>query len=521
MKGLTVLTTPRRFFTDTLPSVVRISVPAVFFFVSADAAIGKPLRPDLTEAERVRVYRQTRPAISFDRAEPYEAMQGGAGTSLKLINRDAFSHPSGNLTFEKLGKFQIGNAFFRKMWVASPSSTLASDGLGPLFNARSCQSCHLKDGRGPAPEGPGFLTKSMVLFLSVPPDSEEEREKVESGAVLSVPEPVYGGQIQSFAVPPVKPEGLVRVAYERIPIVLNGGETVFLRRPRYFVENLSYGSLNKNVMKSPRNAPQMIGLGLLEAVHHADIVANSDPEDRDGDGISGRVNFVRDPQTGKTVVGRFGFKASSPSVLVQAAKAFVNDIGISNPLEDSDWGECTKKQTDCRSAPHGTQNKLGDTEAPDPVLEFVELYAKNLAVPARRDFNDKEVLRGKRLFYKSGCVSCHTPKYVTRKDASSEEHGFQLIWPYSDLLLHDMGEGLADNRPSGGASGSEWRTSPLWGIGLTKTVNPRAGYLHDGRASTLLEAILWHGGEAQAARDKVVSMPPERRRALVRFLESL
>ncbi len=503
-----------RFFAEFLAVAVCLSIPA-FSPPAAWTAFGKPLRSDLTEAELIRAYEATRPAISFDRAESSEMMQGGAGTSLNPVNRNSFSHPSRNLTFEERGKFQIGNAFFRKVWVASPSSTLASDGLGPLFNARSCQSCHLKDGRGSAPEGSGFLTESMLLFLSVPPDGGEGGK-----AVPGAPEPVYGGQIQSFAVAPVKSEGRVRVAYKRFPVFLNGGKTVFLRRPVYSVEGLSYGPLSENVITSPRTAQLMIGLGLLEAVHPADIVSNSDPEDGDGDGISGRLNFVRDPQTGDTVIGRFGFKLSSPSVLVQAAKAFVNDIGISNPLADSDWGECTQRQTDCRNAPHGTQKKLGDTEAPDPVLEFVEFYSKNLAVPARRNVNDKQVLHGKRVFYESGCVSCHTPKYVTRKDVS-REHSFQLIWPHTDLLLHDMGEGLADNRSPGDSSGSEWRTAPLWGIGLTETVNPEAGYLHDGRAQTLLEAILWHGGEAQAARDKVVSMTPPRRAALIRFLKSL
>lgn len=509
------MTNPARFFAEILTAVCLLA-PAVV----CAAADGKPFRSDLTEEERIRVYGATRPAVRFDGAEPFEAMQGGAATSLKLVNRDAFSHPSQNLTFEQRGKFQIGNAFFRKNWVASPSSTLASDGLGPLFNARSCQSCHLKDGRGSAPEGSGFLTASMLLLLSVPPESEEQRRSVESGETPNLREPVYGGQIQSFSVPPVKPEGRIRVSYEKFPIFLNGGETVFLRRPAYSVEDLAYGPLSGKAETSPRTAPQMTGLGLLEAVHPDDILAKSDPEDRDGDGISGKPNFVRDPATGGTVIGRFGHKATSHSVLTQAAKAFVNDIGISSPLEKSDWGDCTKRQTDCRNAPHGTQKNLGDSEAPDPVLEFVEFYSKNLAVPARRNAGGKEVLRGKRLFYESGCVSCHTPKYVTRKDVS-KEHGFQLIWPYTDLLLHDMGQGLADGRPSGNASGSEWRTPPLWGIGLTQTVNPRAGYLHDGRAESLIEAILWHGGEAQAARDRVVSMTPEQRRALIRFLESL
>ncbi len=294
-----------------------------------------------------------------------------------------------------------------------------------------------------------------------------------------------------------------------------------MRRPFYSVEGLGYGPLSKSVITSARVSPQVIGLGLLEAIHPNDIIAHSDPQDKNGDGISGRPSFVRDGETGRLVLGRFGHKASTESVLVQSAKAFLNDMGISNPLQKSDWGDCTKEQVECRRSPHGTQTSLGDTEAPDPILEFVDFYARHLAVPARRDVDSEEVLRGKRLFYESNCVSCHTPKYVTRKDTDLKEDSFQLIWPYTDLLLHDMGEGLADGMSAGDASGSEWRTPPLWGLGLVKTVSPDAGYLHDGRAKTLLEAILWHGGEAQKARDEVVSMTPEQRKDLIRFLESL
>jgi CxxC motif-containing protein (DUF1111 family) len=171
--------------------------------------------------------------------------------------------------------------------------------------------------------------------------------------------------------------------------------------------------------------------------------------------------------------------------------------------------------------PHGEQADLGVSEAPDPVMDLVTFYSENLAVPMRRDVDDAEVLKGKKLFYETGCVACHQPKFVTSRNAENPAHRFQLIWPYSDLLLHDMGEGLADNRPVGSANGREWRTPPLWGIGLTETVNNHTRFLHDGRARNLLEAVLWHGGEAQVARDRVVDMQPKERQALIRFLESL
>ncbi len=264
----------------------------------------------------------------------------------------------------------------------------------------------------------------------------------------------------------------------------------------------------------------MIGLGLLEAIHEADILARADVDDADGDGISGKPSWVRDHH-GQRALGRFGWKASTPSVLEQSAGAFSGDIGISTPLQPDPWGECTATQTACRQAPTGVQPHLGNTEAPDPVLDLVTFYGRNLAVPARRDVENSTVLAGKALFYQAGCAGCHTPKYVTRRDAAQKGHAFQLIWPYTDLLLHDMGEGLADGQTVGDATGREWRTPPLWGIGLTETVNGHTYFLHDGRARNLLEAILWHGGEARTARDRVVAMTADERSALLRFLESL
>ncbi len=206
---------------------------------------------------------------------------------------------------------------------------------------------------------------------------------------------------------------------------------------------------------------------------------------------------------------------------IQSAEAFAGDIGISTPIVTDAFGECSIAQQDCRDMPSGVQPRLGEVEAPDPVLPLVAFYSRNLAVPARRDVDDPQVLAGKAVFYKTGCASCHTPKFVTSRAAEGEAQRFQLIWPYTDMLLHDMGEGLADGRPVGSASGQEWRTAPLWGIGLTETVNGHTFFLHDGRARNLLEAILWHGGEAEAARDRVVEMNPEDRSALIRFLESL
>jgi CxxC motif-containing protein (DUF1111 family) len=477
-------------------------------------------RADLTAKDLARVKAVTEPATDFSKPEAFEAMPGGATTSRKKVNRDAFSQFSANLTFEQERDFKLGNALFRKLWVSSPSSTQASDGLGPLFNARGCQSCHLKDGRGHPPEGDTDAT-SMFLRLARPAKTDAERQALESHLAMNFPDPVYGGQLQDFAVPGLKAEGHMRIDYEEIPVTLADGEVVSLRKPTYSVDDLGYGPMHPETTLSPRIAPQMIGMGLIQAIEPADIIANADPDDADGDGISGKVQMTRAAPDSEIVIGRFGWKAQNPTIRKQSAGAFAGDIGISTPDMPYDHGDCTEAQADCLGMPTGVQDRLGDTEAPDPVLNLVTFYSENLAVPARRDYDDPQVLRGKEMFYSLGCTSCHQPKYVTSRKAGIEQHAFQLIWPYSDFLLHDMGEGLADGQQVGIADGNEWRTAPLWGIGLTETVNGHTFFLHDGRARSLAEAILWHGGEAQNARDGFAALEKSGRQALIRFLESL
>ena len=477
-------------------------------------------RTDLTPKDRKRVARVTRPATDFTKAERFETMAGGAATSTRIVNRDAFSHPSANLTFREEETFKLGNALFRKLWVSSPSSTQASDGLGPLFNARACQSCHLKDGRGHPPEGDADAT-SMFLRLARGPLTDEERAQLENFIAPNLPDPVYGGQLQDQAVTGLKAEGRMVISYEERPVALADGTLVSLRAPTYSVEGLASGPLAPGTTLSPRIANPMIGMGLIQAIHPADIVANADPDDADGDGISGRVALARGTTRDAPIIGRFGWKAQNASIREQGAEAFAGDIGISSPDVPRSHGDCTEAQTDCLAMPTGVQSRLGDTEAPDPVLDLVTFYSENLAVPARRDVDKPQVLHGKELFYESGCASCHRPKFVTRRDAANKAHAFQLIWPYSDFLLHDMGEGLADGQAVGVATGREWRTPPLWGIGLTETVSGHTYFLHDGRARDLTEAILWHGGEAQAARDRFAALDKAARDALIAFLESL
>lgn len=461
-----------------------------------------------TEAEAARVAEVTALATRFDRPQPSEAQSAGDATVPVLTDAQAFTLPSANLPEAERSTFQIGRTFFRKRWVPAPASTQASDGLGPLFNAASCESCHRRNGRSFPPDGFEDSAASLVLKLSIPGNPE------------ALPDPIYGTQLQDQAVAGQVAEGRVKITYEEVEVALSGGEIATLRAPSYAATDLGYGPMHPDVRLSPRVAPQMIGLGLLEAVPAEDLLAWADPEDSDGDGISGRPNSVWSVEHEQPMLGRFGLKAGTPTLRHQAALALSRDMGLSNPLFPDPWGTCTEAQTDCRAAPHGDGDVRG-TEVDAAGLDLITFYSRNLGVPARRDVDDPEVLRGKEVFYTTGCTACHRPSFVTLRLQDHPEQSFQLIWPYTDLLLHDMGPGLADNRPEARATGREWRTPPLWGIGLTAQVSGRATFLHDGRARSLLEALLWHGGEAQSQRDAVVAMPPKDRAALLRFLESL
>ncbi|MDF1716308.1 MAG: di-heme oxidoredictase family protein [Antarcticimicrobium sp.] len=468
-------------------------------------------------AQALRAARAVRPARDFSTPEPFEARLAGVGT-VQRADKQAFAQPDTTLDFEEELDFRTGKALFEKLWVSSPSSTLASDGLGPLYNARACQSCHIRDGRGHPPT-PGEAPVGLVLHLSQPGAAAGPMAEI-PGYHFAAPDPVYGRQLQTRALPGLMPEYRLTIDHDAIEIPLSGGGSATLHAPRYRLNDLAHGPLDPATRISARTAPQMIGLGLLEAIPAQEILAGTDPDDRDGNGISGRANITWSMTHQRPMLGRFGRKAAQPTLRDQSARAFADDIGLSTPLVPAGWGDCTTAQTACRAAPHGD----GDArvfEVDDTGLDLVTRYTRNLSVPARRDPGDPQVLRGKRLFYDTGCTACHRPKFVTHVLPEQSAQSFQLIWPYSDMLLHDMGPGLADDRPEGRATGREWRTAPLWGIGLTETVSGRASFLHDGRARSLIEAILWHGGEAQPHSDRVIAMPPADRAALIRFLESL
>lgn len=441
----------------------------------------------------------------FQAPEQFELYQGGSGSNLERLGRNAFSQPDGNLSFEQRADFFIGNGIFDRPWVPAPSSTLASDGLGPLLNARSCQGCHIKDGRGhpPAPGDTNFV--SMLFGLA---DTQGN------------PDPIYGQQLQDQAIVGFEAEGQPWITYEDHPVTYADGTTVVLRKPTYGVDDLTFGPLADGVGLLPRIAPQMIGLGLIEAIAAEDILAAADHDDADGDGISGRAHRVASIWLASDdELGRFGWKATAATLYDQSAIAFFNDMGLSTSLLLPGQGDCTKAQVACVEAHHGGALP-GDPEIVDELLELVTFYSSSLGVPARRHHQDADVLAGKALFYQAKCTSCHTPKFATSADAPEFLRN-QLIWPHSDFLLHDMGPDLADPSPTGDALAAEWRTPPLWGLGYTQDVSGHSFFLHDGRARSIEEAILWHGGEGAAARDAFMAMRADERAQLIAFLGSL
>ena len=456
------------------------------------------------------------PARSADSAqtlsgvyETGEEYPGGDATSDKSENNSlAFSHPVPNLTEEQLIRFRAGNELFQRDWEPATGQHSGGEGLGPMFNAKSCASCHIRDGRGHPPKNANDDFISMLFFLA---SSSSRARRTEN----AVPHPVYGTQIQDFSVPGITPEAKPRVEYEEFEVKLNGGEVAMLRKPIYRFVDLANGPLGEGTQISPRVANPMIGMGLLEAIPDERLRELADPDDADGDGISGRPNRVWDKRLNAIVNGRFGWKAGQPNVVQQTALALSGDMGLSTSFFPNGHGDCTDAQTDCLAAPTGE----GEVEVSDQALDQLTFYARNLAVPPRLHAKDLHILKGKALFNTAGCASCHTPKHVTSSDdATPKQFRGQTIWPYTDMLLHDMGEGLADGFSEGVATGREWRTPPLWGIGRTRKVNKHTFFLHDGRARNVLEAILWHGGEAEAAKQAVVDMTPDERRHLLAFL---
>jgi len=326
-------------------------------------------------------------------------------------------------------------------------------------------------------------------------------------------------QLQDTAIQGHAGEGRMHISYREKRVTLAGGETVRLRVPSYKITDLGYGALHPATMISPRVAPPMIGLGLLEAIPAATIFAAEDPEDRNNDGISGRANRVWSGAHDRLVLGRFGWKSAKPDIVEQTVGAFSGDMGLSTSVLPAPAGDCSASQAMCRGGPHGAL--AGKAEVPDNLLRLVVFYSRNLAVPARRNLDQPAVKRGRTIFREIGCAACHVPSFKTGASEISPHLAGQHIWPYTDLLLHDMGDGLADNRPEGHATGREWRTPPLWGVGLTEVVSGHTFLLHDGRARNVKEAILWHDGEARKSRETFTRLDRKDRERLIAFVNSL
>ncbi|MBJ6761720.1 c-type cytochrome [Myxococcaceae bacterium JPH2] len=443
------------------------------------------------------------PPARHDVVEEGEERPGGT-TSVADSSASAFTRPAANLTLERRTEFLVGEALFEADWMAAPGARADRDGLGPLFHSVSCVACHLGHGRGRAP-AVGEVADTLLVRLSVPGRDAH-------GA--PVPEPTYGDQLQPRAIPGVPAEGQVRARWTEVSGTFTDGTAYALTHPEFLLQGLAHGPMSPDLRTSARVAQPMIGLGLLAAVTETDLLSWADADDANGDGISGRPNRVWNRRLGATVVGRFGWKANQPDLEHQNAGALLGDLGLTSPLLPTE--NCMPGQAACQAQPSGGAPEVNARQA--AALDF---FSHTLATPTRSGVDAPAVLRGKGLFHELGCAKCHRPSYVTGTLEGYPELSGQRIWPYSDLLLHDLGEGLADGREDFEATGREWRTPPLWGVGRTRMVSGHTRFLHDGRARSLTEAILWHGGEAAPAQARFRALSEDARAAVVTFLESL
>lgn len=424
-------------------------------------------------------------------------LPAGAGAQ-----EDAFSR---TLPGADLNTVEAGRIIFSADWAAAPSDLTVFEGLGPTYNRVGCTGCHHRNGRGRPPRAGDEPMISMLVRISRPHPNDASK---------SVPDPAYGTQIQDRGLLDVPAEAKPRLRFETIQGTYDDGTPYELRKPVLTVMDWAFGDPGPALQYSARVAPAIFGTGLLEAVPQATLESLADPNDADGDGVSGRVNHLRRMTDGRTIDGRFGWKANQTDLVTQNAVAFHQDIGITSRLFPSE--NCPIPQKACRNSYKKDRPELGGER-----LDHLTYYVRALAPPPRRNLDGPAVKRGADLFRSAGCAACHVPSLKTAPDASPAFLADRFAEAYTDLLLHDMGAGLADNRPDGGATGREWRTPPLWGLALTEQVNGHLYLLHDGRARGFAEAVLWHGGEAGHARDAFKAMPERDRAALIAFLKSL
>jgi CxxC motif-containing protein (DUF1111 family) len=419
--------------------------------------------------------------------------------------RSAFAQPFAFIEDDALTNFRSGANLFRLPWFADENGGQARfGGLGPLSNRFSCLGCHIGNGRGETSTGEADVMRSALVRLSILGADA-------NGAPL--PEPSYGDQLQPTGIYGVLGEGEASIRWHELEETLADGTRISLRRPELVLSRLHYGPVSPETMTSVRMSPGVFGLGLLAAVPDEELILHADPNDENRDGIRGRLNHVWNAESGRTEIGRFGLKANQPTLRQQIAAALISDMGITSRIFRQQ--NCTPAEDACLRAPSGRAPDIGDDD-----LATLVSYVEALAPPAPRP-GDKISERGAELFDRSGCSSCHLPSLRTGAGGAFPQAANRIINPYTDLLLHDMGEGLADGRLDFEASGRDWRTAPLWGIGLAGAAIEQPSYLHDGRARNLSEAILWHGGEAVRARNAFAALGETDRNAIVAFLGSL
>lgn len=451
--------------------------------------------------------------LAVDQVGMNEAALSAGTFTVDRADQGAYSEPAPVLDYRQREKFLRGRHHFNQRWVVFPN--LGGDwGLGPTFIADRCSGCHVGGGRGDTPKSSDQQLLSVLVRISIP--GEDERGGPN-------PHPNYGDQIQNqglmgqdkdatFLGERVRPEAEVYLDWEEVEVAFADGEKVQLRKPKLRIENFNFGPLGPEVMYSLRIAQQTFGLGLLEAVPEADILAIA--ERQKSQGVNGRPNYVWDAINNRVALGRFGWKANQPSIKQQIAAAFHGDLGVTSSIFDKE--NCPPVQEDCAYQPPGNKPELIDLN-----WEELEFWTQTLAVPARRNVGSAEFERGERLFAKAKCAVCHVPEMEARALPGLPQIEGQVFRAYTDLLLHDMGESLADHRPEFRAGGRDWRTQPLWGIGLSEAVNGSTAMLHDGRARNPTEAILWHGGEALGSREAFRNMSRSDREALLAFLASI
>lgn len=425
----------------------------------------------------------------------------------------AFNFAAQTLSARELDRFSLGRDVFTIRFQSGRFGDF--NGLGPHFNDSSCGGCHQNNGRANPYRADDQPTPALLVRVS----------RLDEDGVAH-PLQAYGSQLQPFGVDggdgEVKIFATWQTRLERLGEERASGQVVELTWPEFSFFDPAHGRFERGFVYSARATPSMIGLGLLEAIPSRELLAQADPDDEDGDGISGRANFEVDAETGKRQVGRFGWKASHATLRSQNAAAMLGDVGVvSGRVRGADC-EVAMPASPCQRGADG--ELVGEVEIEDHLMDALDFYTRHIAPPASRfgQFGAEEVhRRGKAMFEEANCTACHTPSWRTSPEANSEVLAGQEIWPYTDLLLHDMGDGLADGRPDGEATGREWRTPPLWGIGLTTTVNGHQRFLHDGRARSFEEAILWHGGEAEESKEAFRTMSDRDRGALLEFLWTL